>query len=70
MTWIRENWFWITVLILFLWMHGKMHGSMHGGHGHQGHGGSRPPERDGHPRDDRATGHSPADPREDPDAQH
>lgn len=35
MDWIRENWFWIVVGVLFIWMHGKMHG----GHGHAGHGG-------------------------------
>lgn len=36
MDWLRENWFWLAVVVLFLWMHGKMHGA-HGGHG--GHGG-------------------------------
>ena len=36
MDWIRENWFWIVVTGLFLWMHTKMHG----GHGHGGHGGA------------------------------
>lgn len=35
MDWIRENWFWIVVGVLFIWMHTKMHG----GHGHAGHGG-------------------------------
>ena len=35
MDWIRENWFWIVVGGLFLWMHTKMHG----GHDHAGHGG-------------------------------
>lgn len=41
MDWIRENWFWIVVIGLFLWMHTKMHGG-HGGHGgHEGHGGAR-----------------------------
>src|SRR3990172_6176757 len=33
MDWIRENWFWIVVGVLFIWLHGKMHG----GHGHAGH---------------------------------
>lgn len=35
MDWIRENWFWIVVGVLFIWLHTKMHG----GHGHAGHGG-------------------------------
>jgi hypothetical protein len=34
MDWVRENWFWIVVGILFIWAHTKMHG----GHGHGGHG--------------------------------
>ncbi len=45
MDWIRENWFWLAVAVLFVWMHMKMHGG-HGGHGghpsraeHGGHGG-------------------------------
>lgn len=35
MNWLRENWFWIVVGILFFWLHAQMHG----GHGHGGHGG-------------------------------
>ncbi len=35
MEWLRENWFWIVVGALFVWMHMRMHG----GHGHRGHGG-------------------------------
>ncbi len=35
MDWIHENWFWVVVGVLFLWLHGRMHG----GHGHAGHGG-------------------------------
>lgn len=35
MDWLRENWFFIAVVILFVWFHTKMHGG-HGGHG--GHG--------------------------------
>ncbi len=38
MDWIRENWFWIVVGVLFIWMHTKMHGG-HGGAGHGGGGG-------------------------------
>ena len=44
MDWLRGNWFWIVVGILFIWAHTKMHGG-HGGHGHGsggehgGHGG-------------------------------
>ena len=42
MDWLRENWFWVFVIGLFVWMHTKMHGG-HGGHsghgGHAGHGG-------------------------------
>lgn len=37
MDWLRENWFWLAVVVLFLWMHKEMHGA-HGGHG--GHGGT------------------------------
>ncbi len=33
--WLRENWFWLTVVVLFFWMHGKMHGG-HGSHGSHG----------------------------------
>lgn len=40
MDWIRENWFWIVVGGLFLWLHTKMHGG-HGHGGHGGHGGAR-----------------------------
>ena len=47
MEWLRENWFWLVVAALFVWMHLKMHG----GHGHGGHGGHdashRRPLRDG-----------------------
>ena len=35
MDWLRENWFWIGVIILFIWFHMKMHG------GHGSHGGGR-----------------------------
>lgn len=42
MYWLRENWFWVMVVVLFFWMHMKMHGG-HGGHG--GHRHSRPEER-------------------------
>lgn len=50
MEWLRENWFWLAVTALFVWMHLKMHG----GHGHGGHGGHeaghrRPPREDGTP---------------------
>lgn len=45
MDWLRENWFWIVVAVLFIWMHARMHGG-HGGRGgcggqggHGGHGG-------------------------------
>ena len=38
MDWLRENWFWIVVGILFIWAHTKMHGG-HGGHGGHGSGG-------------------------------
>ena len=37
MDWIRENWIWIVIGGLFIWMHTRMHG----GHGHGGHGGAR-----------------------------
>ena len=39
MDWILENWFWLLVGVLFIWMHTRMHGG-HGGHGgHGSHGG-------------------------------
>lgn len=50
MEWIRANWFWIVVTVLFLWMHMGMHG--HGGHGRHGSGTS------GHDRSDRQKGHN------------
>lgn len=46
MDWIRENWFWLVVAVVFFWMHGRMHGghgrhAERGGHGgHAGHGGN------------------------------
>lgn len=43
MDWLRENWFWLIVGILFLWMHLKLHG------GHR-HGTDRPQRHDGAPR--------------------
>lgn len=43
MEWLRENFFWLVVGALFLWMHLKMHG----GHGHGGHGGRGPRDSDG-----------------------
>lgn len=51
MDWLLENWFWIVVAVLFIWMHTKMHGG-HGGHGHGGHGshGARPPAERDQPR--------------------
>lgn len=55
MNWIRENWFWIVVTVLFIWMHSKMHGS-HGsaGHGREGHegGGGCGGHRHGDQRDE------------------
>ncbi len=42
MDWLRENWFWVAILVLFVWMHVGGHGhGCHGGggHGHGGHGG-------------------------------
>ena len=32
MEWLQENWFWLFVFVMFIWMH-------MGGHGHGGHGG-------------------------------
>ena len=40
MDWLRQNWFWLVVGVLFAWMHTKMHGG-HGHGGHGGHGGQR-----------------------------
>ena len=39
MFWLRENWFWLVVAILFVMMHA-------GGHGGHGHGSPRRAERD------------------------
>lgn len=39
MDWLRENWFWAGVFILFIGMH--MFGHGHGGHGGHGGGHSR-----------------------------
>ena len=55
MDWLRENWFWLTVLVLFVVMHmGHGHGG-HGGHGghtgHKAHGDSH-----GDPADDELEG--------------
>lgn len=54
MEWLRENFFWLVVGALFIWMHLKMHGG-HGGGGHGGHGGfgGRQAEGDGEARRDR-----------------
>lgn len=46
MEWLRDNWFWIVVAVLFVWMHAKMHG------GHGGHGAGKPHEH-GHRHDGR-----------------
>jgi len=41
MDWLRENWFWIAIVVFFIWMHKGMHGGHgHGGGGHGGHGGA------------------------------
>lgn len=39
MVWLRENFFWIVVGILFIWMHLKMHAGHGGKGGHGGHAG-------------------------------
>jgi len=39
MEWIRENWLWLAVAALFIWMHSGMHRGHGGGCG--GHGGGR-----------------------------
>jgi len=59
MDWLRENWFWVAIIVFFFWMHrghgghgggcGGGHGGHGGGSGHGGHGGGG-----GH-----AGGHSP-----------
>lgn len=50
MDWLRENFFWLVVGALFVWMHLKMHGGHgHGGHTHREAGGGR-----GAPGDDAA----------------
>ena len=33
MNWLGENWIWLSMVILFVWMHTKMHGThKHGRH--------------------------------------
>ena len=71
MNWLRENWFWVLLIGLFLWMHFKMHGG-HGARG--GHGADRGREADGGhgghggggccggASDDQADGHDHAEP--------
>jgi hypothetical protein len=44
MEFLRENWFWIVVLVFFILMHAGGHGG-HGGHGRSGRT-SRPDERE------------------------
>lgn len=53
MDWLRGNWFWIVVGILFIWAHTKMHGA-HGGHGGHGSGGGH----GGHGGHESGGGHS------------
>lgn len=38
MNWLRENWFWVAIAVLFLGTHMRGHGS-HGGCGGPGHSG-------------------------------
>lgn len=48
MDWIRENWFFLFVLIGFIMHMGHGHGGHgHGGHGGKGHGGHRPDDAAG-----------------------
>lgn len=71
MAWIRDNWFWITVFILFLWMLTKMHGGHgHGGHGSGDHQGHR--DRNDGPADHghHTAGRTPPTTPEDPHAEH
>lgn len=63
MEWLKENWFFIAVAVLFFWMHTKMH-SGHGSHGGRGGGGCGGGHRHG-AEDDRPHGT-----REDPHARH
>ena len=50
MQWLRENWFWVIVAVLFAWMHA----GMHRGHGHGGHQ-PRAPDREPRPREPSTT---------------
>lgn len=46
MYWLRENWFWVVILVFWFWMHTRMHA----GHGHHGgHAGHRKPTDSDHP---------------------
>lgn len=49
MDWLSENWFWILVFVLFIWMHRGGHGC-HGGHQH-GAAGKHPGEKGGSDKD-------------------
>ncbi len=37
MEWLLENWFWVLIFALFIWMHLGGHGGhgCHGGHSHE-----------------------------------
>lgn len=56
MSWLVENWFWLTVFGLFMWMHMGMHGS-HGDHGpsHVEHSGGEVEQGGSNDRGERST---------------
>ncbi|MEX0691377.1 MAG: hypothetical protein WD934_04730 [Gemmatimonadales bacterium] len=60
MNWLRDNWFWLGIGILFVWVHARMHAGHHR-HGHAKH--LDDGDRAGHPR------HAHDHTREDSDAQ-
>lgn len=59
MNWLAQNWVWVLVFVVFIWMHMSGHGC-HGGHGdHSGHGGkeNKPPTDAEEQSKDRTQGH-------------
>lgn len=59
MDWLVQNWVWVLVLVVFVWMHSSGHGGCGGHRGHGRHdGGSRKSSSDGEqPGKDQAQSH-------------
>jgi hypothetical protein len=61
MDWVIENWIWIALAIVIVWLYTKMRGGHeHGGHEHGGHehgGQEGGGQEGGHGKDDGCCGH-------------